>query len=265
MKRFRDGSLNTSNTFKFISSDLSVLDDLLHSLAALNHGFPRKSSHDCLIRQLSTLHCVPEALRVAEVMVRNNYGANACTFHHILIALTKKNKMDEAWRVLEVMRNYGIVPDLTAYNYLLTAYCFNGDLASTAYVLTKMEEEGLGADNRTYDALVLGACRAGKMDGALMILRRMVDERVSPLYSTHTDVINAMVNSGYYQQAMEFVMIFAGKDKELDSANFRRLANRLSKLNKLDEAKFIVKEMKRRGLSTGERLKDFYHFHVADE
>ncbi|CAI9111930.1 OLC1v1012277C1 [Oldenlandia corymbosa var. corymbosa] len=265
MKRFRDGGFNTSKTFKFISSDLTALDDLLHSLAGLNNGFLKKSSHDSLIMRLSKLHRIPEALHVAEVMVRNNYGPNACTFHPILICLTKKKEMDKAWRILEVMKEYKIAPDLTAYNYLLTAYCHSGNITSAAYVLTKMEEGKLGADTRTYDALVLGACRAGKIDGALMLLRRMVDEGTSPLYSTHTHVINAMVRNGYCSQAMDFVMSFAGKDKELDSENFGVLATRLIRLEKLEEAKFILKEMKRRGINTGNKLKDFYYFHAPND
>ncbi|KAL3528445.1 hypothetical protein ACH5RR_007767 [Cinchona calisaya] len=263
-KRLRDGCFNTNNTFKFISSDLSVLDNLLKSLAGLNHGFVKKSAHECLINQLSKLHRITEALHVAEIMVRNNYGADACTFHPILIALAKKKHTDEAWRVVQVLRDCGIKPDLTAYNYLLTAHCFAGDLTSAAYVLTKMEEEGMGADTRTYDALVLGACRAGRIDGALMILRRMLDDGVSPLYCTHVHVMNAMLRNGYYAQAVEFVMSYAGKDRGLDSENFGILASRLVKLNRLDEAKLVVKEMSIRGISMGDKLKDFYLLHVAN-
>lgn len=264
MKRTRDGCFFTNSTFKFISTDLSVLDDLLKILAGLSHGFPKKSAHDCLINQLSKLHCITEALHVAEIVVRNNYGANACTFHPILNQLTKKKNMDEAWRVMQVMREYGIKPDLTAYNYLLTAHCFGGDLTSAAYLLTKMEEDEMGADTRTYDALVLGACRAGRLDGALMVLRRMLDDGVPALYSTHANVISAMLRNGYYAQALEFVMSYAGKDQGLDYENFGILASRLIRLDRLDEAKFVLKEMKRRGINMGEKLKDFYLFNVAE-
>lgn len=261
--RFRDGFFNTNSTFKFISTDLSKLDDLLKTLARLEKGFPRKSSHDCLIAQLCRLRRMPEAIRVAEIMVWENYGANAITFHPILSAFSKKKAMDEAWRVLESMRAWGIKPDLTAYNNILTAYCFSGDLNSAAVVVTKMAEEELGADSRTYDALVLGACRAGKLDGALRLLRRMVDDGVPPLYSTHAHVINAMVQKGYYAQGLEFVMSYAGTDSSLDTENFELLANRLINSYRTDEAKLIVQEMVKRGLGMTEKLKKFYHLHAA--
>ncbi|KAI5670459.1 hypothetical protein M9H77_10823 [Catharanthus roseus] len=264
-KRFRDGCFNTNHTFKFISTDISILDDLLKALARLENGFPRKSAHDCLIAQLCRLPRMQDAVRVAEIMVRKQYGANATTFHPILNALTRKKAMDEVWRVMEMMRVCEIEPDVTAYNSILTAYCFSGDLNSAASVLSRMVEEGKVADTRTYDALVLGACRAGKIEGALRLLRRMAYEGVLPLYSTHAHVINAMVKNGYYAQAVEFVMSFAGKDKGLDTENFEILGVRLINSKRDYEAKFVVEEMVRRGLAMGEKLKDFYHVLCATE
>lgn len=264
-KRHRDGFFNTNNTFKFISTDLSVLDDILKTLAGVQNGFPRKNAHDCLIAHLSKISRTRDALRVAEIMVVNKFGATAASFHPILNVLTRKKSFDEAWGVVEMMKKSGIKPDVTAYNYLLTAYCFRGDLNSAAHMLTRIEEEGLEADTRTYDALVLGACRSGKLDGALMILRRMVDDGVPPLYSTHAHVINTMMKFGYYSHAVDFVMGFGGKDYGLDTENFGVLADRLIGLDKLDEAKFLLREMRRRGLRMGEKLRKSYDLLVGND
>ncbi|XP_059627952.1 pentatricopeptide repeat-containing protein At3g56030, mitochondrial-like [Cornus florida] len=265
-KRFRDGFFNTTNTFKFISTDLSVLDDLSHALSTLDRGFSRKSAYDSLIACLCKIHRSDEARRVMETVVRERYGANATTFHPILNALTKKKNMEDAWRLMEFMKENGISPDLTAYNSLLTAYCFVGDLTSAAGVLTKMEvEEGMEADSRTYDALVLGACRAGRVEGALVVLRRMEDDGLPPMYSTHAHVINALLKLGYYAQAIEFVMIYGGRDKGLDTESFGLLAYRLMNLKRFDEAKLVLEEMKGRGLAMGDRLKDFYSLRISEE
>ncbi|CAK9135807.1 unnamed protein product [Ilex paraguariensis] len=261
-KRVRDGCFNTTKTFKFISTDLSVLDDLLQSLSLLDRGFPRKSAHDSLVGRLSKLQRTDEALRLADIMVKNDYGANACTFHPILNALTRQKRMDEAWRVMELIRENGITPDVTAYNYLLTAYCFAGDVMSAARVLTRMVEEGMEADTRTYDALVLGACRADKVEGALVVLRRMVIDGVPALYSTHAHVIGSLLKLGHYAQAVELVMSYGGRDKGLDTENFGLLANRLINLRRFDDAKFVLEEMRKMGLAMGYRLKDFYDLHM---
>lgn len=253
-KRVRDGCFNTKSTFKFLSSDLSIVDDLLQTLARLDKGYPRKSAYDSLVAGLCRLHSTEEALRVAEAMVRGNHGANAATFYPILNALTKKKQMEEAWRVMELMREYEIRPDVTAYNYLLTAYCFMGDVEEAAAVLKEMEEGGMEADTRTYDALVLGACRAGKVEGAMVILRRMMDDGVGMLYSTHAHVIGVLVKMGYYGEAVEFVMSNGGRDKELDRENFGILAFRLFKLKRFDEANFLLEEMRKRDLPIGPNL-----------
>ncbi|KAH7841181.1 hypothetical protein Vadar_026688 [Vaccinium darrowii] len=262
-KRFKDGFFNTSKTFSFISTDLSILEDLTETLKNLDKGFTRKSAYDALIARLCKLQRVDEARRVAEEMVRKNYGANACTFHPILNALSRTKKMDEAWRVVELMRENRISPDVTAYNFLLTAYCFDGDTTSAAGLLARMEEAGLTADSRTYDALVLGACKAGKVEGALVMLRRMEDDGLPALYSTHAHIISGLLKLGYYAQAVEFVVSCGGRDQGLDTESFGILASRLIGLRRFDEAKVVLEEMRKRGLRMGDKLKDFYNLHVT--
>ncbi|KAI3470906.1 hypothetical protein Pfo_027569 [Paulownia fortunei] len=164
-KRLSHGCFNTNNTFKFIATNASVLEELLQNLAALDDWFTRKHAHDALVAQLAKLYRTAEALRVAEIMGRKNYGATAATFHPILNALVRKKEMVAAWRVVKAMRACKVKPDLTSFNYILTAYCFIGKVASAADTLVKMEAEGMKANAVTYDALVLGACRAGKVEG----------------------------------------------------------------------------------------------------
>ncbi|KAK4348659.1 hypothetical protein RND71_031414 [Anisodus tanguticus] len=266
-KRVLDGFFHTNNTFKFINtSNLSTLNDLLETISRLDNYFARKCSYDCLIARLSKMQCITEAMRVAEAMVsEGRVTANNATFHPIINALTKKEEFDEAWRVMDVMKSCGIAPDLTVYNYLLTGYCYTGNVTSAAGVLAKMEEEELGADTRTYDALVLGACRAGKLDVALALVRRMLDDGVSPLYCTHAHIIGAFLKYNYYEQAVEFVRSYAGRDMKLDAENFGILATRLITRSKFDEAKELVKEMSERRLTMGPRLKDFYELHVRSD
>ncbi|KAM5556721.1 pentatricopeptide repeat-containing protein [Rosa sericea] len=266
-KRVKDHCFNTANTFKFITNtdaSLSVLPDLSRTLARLDKGFTRKSAYDSLISRLCKLGLVEEALRVVDLMAREDFGLNACTFHPILNVLTKKGKMEEAWRVVELMRKSGAPPDLTCYNYLLMAYCFSGDLDPAAGVLCTMEEEGMKADTRTYDALVLGACKVGQVEGAMVLLRRMVDDGVPVLLSTHVYVIDSLLGRGFYAEAVKFVRGFSGKDTWLDKESFGSLAKRLIKLERLGEAKEVLDEMRERGLVIGDKLKDYYESKITN-
>ncbi|KAL6531110.1 hypothetical protein OROHE_014179 [Orobanche hederae] len=251
-ERVSHGCFNTSNTFKFISANVSVLDDLLQNLAALNGDwFTKKHAHDALVAQLANSHRTSEALRVAEIMATNHYGATTVTFHPIINALAHKKETSAAWRVVKVMRACGIKPDQMSYNYILTAYCYTGDVASAADTVAKMEGEGMKADVVTYDALVLGACRAGKVEAALAVIGRMVGEGMRPLSASHIHIVNEMVRCGYYAPAVDYVRIFAGKDEKLDAENFGYLARRLRKVKRIKEAKSVVEEMMRRGLPAG--------------
>ncbi|XP_024971535.1 pentatricopeptide repeat-containing protein At2g40240, mitochondrial-like [Cynara cardunculus var. scolymus] len=257
-QRYANGLFNTTNTFNFISTDLSVLDDLLKTLPDLREGYCRKSAYDSLIVRLCKMQLIDSALRVAEELIRGKYGADACTFYPILSLLSRQKNFDEAWRVLEIMKTKGIARDVTCYNHMLTSYSITGDLRSSVDVLKKMAEEGVKADARTYDALVLGACKMEKMDGAIAILRRMLDDGVEAMHSTYAHVIGNLVRLGYCAQAVKLVMGYGGKDKKLDTHNFGLLASRLISVKKMDEAKYVLEEMVKRDLEMGEKLKDFF-------
>lgn len=260
-KRVKDGCFTTSKTFNFITTSedsLSLLDGLSQTLSRLDKGFTRKSAYDSLIARLCKLDRIDESLRLVETMARGDYGLNSCSFHPILNLLTRKRRMDEAWRVVDIMKEIGVLPDLTAYNYFLMTYCFVGDLAMVAQILMRMEEEEMRADTRTYDALVLGACKAGKVEGALVLLRRMEDDGLRMLLSTCNYVMDAIWSVGCYEQAMKFVRIYSGKDTWMDKESYGCLANRLIKLQRLEEAMKVLEEMQRMGLSMGDKLKQFY-------
>lgn len=188
-------------------------------------------------------------------MVSENVGVNAVSFHPILNFLSRKN-IGEAVQVLEFMRGIKVFPDVTSFNYILTAYCCDGKLEEAVKIVDEMDENGIVYDSRTYDALVLGACKAKRVDGGLVLLRKMVDDGISALYSTHIHVINALLKMGYYGQAVEFVLIYAGRDKALDNECFGVLARRLISLKKFDDAKLVLEEMRSRGFEIGGKLKE---------
>uniref|UniRef100_A0A7N0ZUP2 PROP1-like PPR domain-containing protein n=1 Tax=Kalanchoe fedtschenkoi TaxID=63787 RepID=A0A7N0ZUP2_KALFE len=265
--RVKQKCFNSASTFRFVTNaepDLaSLLDDLNRTLARLDKGFTRKSAYDSLIIRLGKLGQVREAMKLADAMVAGDYGADSRSYYPILRALVKKKMMKEAWDVMDGMRRNRISPDLMSYNEFLTAYCYIGDLNSAVDVLRKIDDAGFQADARTYDAMVLGACKTGKVESALRVIRRMIDDGVSPLYSTYGHIICGMLRLGFYQQAVDFVVSCGGVDTSLDTESFGILAARLIRSKRVEEANFVLKEMNRRGLAMGEKLRDYYKINVA--
>ncbi|XP_076953484.1 pentatricopeptide repeat-containing protein At2g40240, mitochondrial-like [Bidens hawaiensis] len=260
--RYTNGFFTTNNTFKFISTNLYVLNDVIKTVSDLNESHARKKAYESLISRLCKLQLIDSALHVAETAA-GKHAADASTFHPILSFVTRKKNFDLAWRVVEVMKANNVARDVTCYNFLLTSYSVAGDLKSTAGVLRIMETKGVRADARTYDALVLGACKAGKVDGAIGIMVRMVEEGVGALYATYAHVIGSLVKLGYCAQAVEFVVGYSGKDKKLDSHNFGLLASRLMGVKKMDEVKYVLEEMVKRELDMDESLQNYYNENVS--
>ncbi|KAI3705661.1 hypothetical protein L1987_75900 [Smallanthus sonchifolius] len=262
-QRYSNGFFTTNNTFKFVTTDLSVINDLLKTLADLNEGHCRKKTYESLISRLCKIHLIDEASRVAEeAAAGGKHNAGASIFHPILSVLTRKKNFDHAWRVMELMKTKNIARDVTCYNFFLTSYSVVGELKSNVDVLKKMAEEGLKADARTYDALVLGVCKAGKMDMAIAIFRRMLEDGVEAMHSTYAHVIGSLVRLDYCAQAVKFVMSYGGKDKKLESHNFGLLATRLIDRKKVGEAKYVLEEMVKRDLDMGEHLQMYYNQNV---
>ncbi|XP_062092461.1 pentatricopeptide repeat-containing protein At3g56030, mitochondrial-like [Humulus lupulus] len=259
-KRMKDCCYNTTNTFNFITENeasLLVLDNLILTLTHLDKCQTRNSAFNALILRLCKLGKIEESLHVIDSMARVDCNLNACSFYPIVKVLARSNKIDEAWRVVDLMRSLRVAPDSTIYNYILMTHCIVGDLSALAVVLTRMEEQKMKANGRTYDALVLGACRAGKVEGALVILRRVEDDGVPMLLSTRLYVIDALLSLGYYDQAIKFVRTYCGKDLWLDKESFGCLAIRLLKLNRKDEARLVLQEMRERKLEMRQALMKF--------
>lgn len=145
------GCFNTSDTFKFLTNTASyssALEDLRRVLPQIDGGFSRKNAYDILISRLCKLGRIDDALIVIGDMSGCRLGLTPSTFHPILCALTRKNKIEEAWRVVESMRSKSVPMDVTSYNYFLTSHCYDGELESASEVMRKIEEDGISTDSR---------------------------------------------------------------------------------------------------------------------
>lgn len=261
IKRINDGCFSSKDTFRFITnteSALSLLHDLFECIASLPKGVPRRSALDAFIHRLCKLGLVKDALQVLDKMRQRKLEINAYSYHPVINALTSKKDVEGALRVLEGMKAIGINPDTTSYNYVLTAYCVKGEVIGAGDLLEMMlGEKGVKADARTYDAMVLGACRAGKVEGAVAVVRAAVDDGVRLIDSTYAHVIKALLEGGYYEQAMKFVMSFAGRERGADKENLELLGNGFLKLGRFEDAKRVADEMFKRGLPMGQKLRNF--------
>nr|XP_043617320.1 pentatricopeptide repeat-containing protein At2g40240, mitochondrial [Erigeron canadensis] len=262
-QRYEKGFFATNNTFKFISTDISILNDVLKTVSDLEKLHCRKTSYTSLISTLCKIRRVDDALTTSNAALDGDKSnADAATFHPIISLLTRGKDFDGAWRVIGLMKEKNVARDVTCYNYFLTAYSISKDLKSNIDVLKRMAEEGLKADARTYDALVIGACKIGKVDGGILILKKMLDDGVEAMYATYAHIIGSLVKLERFSDGVKFVIDQGGTDKKLDVHNFGLLATRLIGAKKVDEAKNVVEEMVKRDLELDDNLRKFYDENV---
>ncbi|KAK4430942.1 Pentatricopeptide repeat-containing protein, mitochondrial [Sesamum alatum] len=132
----------------------------------------------------------------------------------LMTDLARRGLIDEAKGLLAEMRKRRIKPDVVMYNILIDHFCKVGAASEAYKVLVDMQVKGCKPNAATYRMVVDGFCKVEDFVGGL-------------------NVLNAMLNSGHFPRTETFCSLFIG----------------LGRSEKIDDACFILEEMKKRKIS----------------
>ncbi|XP_074283420.1 pentatricopeptide repeat-containing protein At3g56030, mitochondrial [Silene latifolia] len=261
-RRINDGCLNTNDTFRFVTnsqSTVEMLNPLFDCLVSLPEGVPRANACNALVRRLCKVGLLNNALQVLDEMCDRRLEHTAWSFRPVLETFVRQGELQKAVAFLKTMKEFGVALDTGSFNCVLREYCYLGDVNHAVELLEMMvREEGLKGDAWTYDAMVLGACKAGKVDAAMAVMRSAIDDDVKLLNLTYEHVIRALMEDGYFEHTLKFVMVCAGRDKSFNGEMFNFLATGLIKYERFDKAKMVVEEMSKRGLVMHKKIQEFH-------
>ncbi|KAL0402194.1 UNVERIFIED_CONTAM: Pentatricopeptide repeat-containing protein, mitochondrial [Sesamum latifolium] len=132
----------------------------------------------------------------------------------LMTDLARRGLIDEAKGLLAEMKKRRIKPDAVMYNILIDHFCKVGAVSEAYKVLVDMQVKGCKPNAATYRMVVDGFCKVEDFVGGL-------------------NVLNAMLNSGHFPRTETFCYLFIG----------------LVRSAKIDDACFILEEMKKRKIS----------------
>ncbi|KAL0301954.1 UNVERIFIED_CONTAM: Pentatricopeptide repeat-containing protein, mitochondrial [Sesamum radiatum] len=132
----------------------------------------------------------------------------------LMTDLARRGLIDEAKGLLAEMKKRRIKPDVVMYNILIDHFCKVGAVSEAYKVLVDMQVKGCKPNAATYRMVVDGFCKVEDFVGGL-------------------NVLNAMLNSGHFPRTETFCSLFIG----------------LGRSAKIDDACFILEEMKKRKIS----------------
>lgn len=211
-----------------------------------------------------------------------SFDPDTCSFNIVVRGLCRASKVEKAFELFDVMRDFDCYPDLVTYNTLINGLCSVGRVDRAEELLGEVElQSGFSPNVVTYTTLISGYCKLGKLNRAVSIFDRMIDNGVRPNLFTFNTIINGygkkgelasaikmyerMVNGGFPPDVITFTSLIDGCCRLGDLAQgvrfwddmndrkvppniftFSILISALCKVNRLNEARALLNQLKRR-------------------
>ncbi|KAK4383552.1 Pentatricopeptide repeat-containing protein, mitochondrial [Sesamum angolense] len=197
-----------------------------------------------------------KARKIFDEMLEREVEPTVVTYNSQIGFLCKRGDVDEAKRFLEDMRSKGKPGNAVTYALLMEGLCASGNLKEAKKMMFDMEYQGCKVQLVNYGVLMTDLARRGLIDEAKGAVSEaykvLVDMQVKgckPNAATYRmvvdcfckvedfvgglNVLNAMLNSGHFPRTETFCSLFIG----------------LGRSAKIDDACFILEEMKKRKIS----------------
>eukprot|EP01018_Ginkgo_biloba_P000236 Gb_33357 [translate_table: standard] len=248
---------NSTKTFLFAIAwhdDPVMLKEVIETIYKLD-SFHRRNAYDMLIAALCKDDHVDAASSVLQEMLNRDCAPAPCTFHPFVISYSRNKQMPKVYELFQVMKERDCSPDTTCYNFALRSLCQNEQFSEAAELLgTMVNSPGSKPNSVTYDILILAACKAGKMEDALQLFGRTLEDGLKPLHCTYTSLISGFLQAGEFEKARLFVDRESGNDRAVDLSNHTFLIRSYCKLDKMQEARDTLKQMKAKNLKADAQL-----------
>lgn len=239
----------SAKTFSFAAAwhgDLDLLNEIMQILDKLELSV-RRSAYEMLIVALCEENHINVALVVLENMARSGCAPRMQTYRPLLQVYCLNNQMDKVYEVFGRMKDYPRDP--ISYHIVLNTLCDRKQFAKAIEFLQRMVSTGYPPDAIVYDITIRTVCNLGSIQGALRLFDRLKEEGITPLSFTYRNILNALLQIRGFDEAHSFLIQHIGKNRGLDSSNYRYLIKVCNKLGQEQAARNLTLEMKAKGFA----------------
>lgn len=239
----------SAKTFSFAAAwhdDLDLLNEIMQMLEKLELPV-RRSAYEMLIVALCEENHINAALVVLENMARSGCAPSMQTYRPLLQVYCLNNQMDKVYEVFGRMKDYP--QDPISYHIVLNTLCDRKQFAKAVEFLQRMVSTGYPPDAIVYDITIRAVCNLGSIQSALRLFDRLKEEGITPLSFTYRHILNALLQIRGFDEAHSFLIQHIGKNRELDSSNYRYLIRVCNKLGQEQAARNLTLEMKAKGFA----------------
>jgi len=238
----------STRTFSFATAwhdDPDMLKEVMEMLEQLELSL-RIFAYEMFIAALCEENYINAALVALGKMANTDCAPRMQTYRPLIQVYCQNNQMDKVHEVFEMMKD--CPQDSVCYHIVLSSLCNRKEFPRAAKFVRRMTNTGYKLDAIAYNILIRAACNSGRIESALKLFDRLKEEGITPYYYTYTHILGSLFQIKGFDGAHSFLIQHSGKDRKLDSSNYRCLIRVCSKSGQEQEVRNLMMEMNAKGL-----------------
>ncbi|XP_065879252.1 small ribosomal subunit protein mS86 (rPPR1)-like [Euphorbia lathyris] len=207
---------------------------------------PNLQTYNTVTKALSESGSSSSCYSVLAEMDRKGVKPNATTFGNIICGFYMEEKYDDVGKILEIMKKYGIGQGLETYNIRILSLCKIKRSAEAKALLDDMLSRNVKTNSDTFSHLILGFCIEENVEEAKKMFNVMVARGFQLDAHCCFTLVHYLCKTGDFETAFRVCNMCLVKGWVPNCATMKSLVNGLARVGKVQEAKMLVREMKKR-------------------
>ncbi|TKY72142.1 Pentatricopeptide repeat-containing protein mitochondrial [Spatholobus suberectus] len=187
-------------------------------------------------------------------MDRNSVRPNVSTLNNSLSGFYREEKFEEVGKVLKLMEEkYRVFPSVSTYNVRIQGLCKLKRSSEAKALLEGMVCGGRKPNSVSYSCLIHGFCKEGDLEEAKRLFRDMKRRGYLPDGECYFTLVHFLCRGGEFEAALEVARESMGKGWVPNFTTMKGLVNGLAGVDKVDEAKEVIKQIKEKFTEYGDK------------
>ncbi|XP_047311956.1 pentatricopeptide repeat-containing protein At1g61870, mitochondrial-like [Impatiens glandulifera] len=215
--------------------------------------FPKKygiernlDTYNTVIKAFCESGSASSVYSVLAEMERNHCKPNLTTFSTLIAGFYKEEKYDDVGKVLEMMKKFGMRPNISLYNTRIQSLCKLRKSKEAKALLDGMISRGMKPNNVTYTHLIHGFCREGNLEESKNLFKTVTHHKLPLDSECYFTLVYYLCQGGDYETALQITKESMEKNWIPNFTTMKTLVNGLGSISKVDEAKELVAELKKK-------------------
>ncbi|KAK4787930.1 hypothetical protein SAY86_011763 [Trapa natans] len=213
---------------------------------------PDVETYNHVMKAFSESGSSSSAYSVLAEMDKSGVRPNSITFSNILAGFYREEKMEDVKKVLKLMEAYKVPRGLSIFNVRIQSLCKLKRSDEAKEMLDMMLLRGVKPNCATYSNLIHGFGKEGKLEEAKKLFGDMKSRGVGPDSQCYFTIVYYLCVGKDFDAALSICKESMERGWFLNFSTMKALVNGLVSINKIRDAKEIVRVVRKKFPKKGE-------------